>query len=122
VLESQAAVQALAPDFARLRELDSGSITDLVVTAQANADSPADFVSRVFAPGVGIPEDPVTGSAYSTLAPYWAAKLGRTVLTAHQLSARGGELHCEVLETRVRVSGHAVLYSEGTVHLPEELA
>lgn len=120
VLESQAAVQALAPDFGRLRELDSGNITDLVVTAQANADSPADFVSRVFAPGVGIPEDPVTGSAHSTLAPYWAARLGRTVLTAHQLSARGGELRCEVLGTRVKVSGHAVLYSEGAVYLPED--
>ena len=114
VLESQAAVQALAPDFFRL-----GGIDDLVVTAQANAGSGADFVSRVFAPGAGIPEDPVTGSAHSTLAPYWGAKLGRTVLRARQLSARGGELHCEVLETRVKVSGHAVLYAEGTVYLPE---
>ena len=115
VLTSQEAVRALVPDFAQLGEID-----DLVVTAQADAGSVADFVSRVFSPAVGIPEDPVTGSAHSTLAPYWAARLGRTVLTAHQLSARGGELHCEVLETRVKVSGHAVLYSEGTVYLPED--
>jgi len=113
VLESEAVVRAFVPDFSRL-----GDIDDLVITAAG--EGPADFVSRCFAPGMGIPEDPVTGSTHSTLAPYWGARLGKRVLRALQVSARGGELHCEVLETRVQVSGHAVLYSEGTVFLPED--
>lgn len=122
VLESEAAVRTFVPDFSKL-----GDIDDLVITAQADetgadADTVADFVSRCFAPGMGIPEDPVTGSTHSTLAPYWAEKLGRKALRALQVSRRGGELLCEVGAQRVQVSGHAVLYSEGTVHLPEEPA
>ena len=116
VLESEAAVRTFVPDWQRL-----GSIDDLVITAQADSGSGADFVSRCFCPGMGIPEDPVTGSTHSTLAPYWAAKLGRSVLNARQVSARGGELGCEVLATRVKVSGHAALYSEAAVFLPEGL-
>ncbi len=115
VLESEAAVRTFVPDWGRL-----GSIDDLVITAQADAHTGTDFVSRCFCPGMGIPEDPVTGSTHSTLAPYWAAKLGRSVLNARQVSVRGGELGCEVLETRVKVGGHAVLYSEGAVFLPED--
>ena len=122
VLESEAAVRAFVPDWGRL-----GNIDDLVITAQAAAHTGADgsgtdFVSRCFCPGMGIPEDPVTGSTHSTLAPYWATKLGLSVLNARQVSARGGELRCEVLESRVQVSGDAVLYSEGTVFLPEKTA
>ena len=116
VLESEAAVRTFVPDWGRL-----GNIDDLVITAQADAHTGTDFVSRCFCPGMGIPEDPVTGSTHSTLAPYWAAKLGRSVLNARQVSVRGGELGCEVLETRVKVGGHAALYSEGFVFLPEEL-
>ena len=115
VLESEAAVRTFVPDWGRL-----GSINDLVITAQADAHTGTDFVSRCFCPGMGIPEDPVTGSTHSTLAPYWAAKLGRSVLNARQVSVRGGELGCEVLETRVKVGGHAVLYSESAVFLPED--
>ena len=115
VLESARVVQDLIPDFVRL-----GNIDDLVVTAAGDGSEGApDFVSRCFAPGMGIPEDPVTGSTHSTLAPYWAGRLGREHLLAHQLSARGGELRCEVGPERVQVSGHAVLYSEGTVHVPD---
>jgi PhzF family phenazine biosynthesis protein len=117
VLESEAAVRTFVPDFSRL-----GDIDDLVITAQADAYTEADFVSRCFAPGMGIPEDPVTGSTHSTLAPYWAGKLGREALKALQVSRRGGELLCEVGAQRVQVSGHAVLYSEGTVYLPDETA
>ncbi|WP_407539708.1 PhzF family phenazine biosynthesis protein [Deinococcus radiomollis] len=123
VLESEAAVRAFVPDFSKL-----GDIDDLVITAQTDAAAGADgkfgadFVSRCFAPGMGIPEDPVTGSTHSTLAPYWAERLGRKALKALQVSRRGGELLCEVGPQRVRVSGHAVLYSEGTVHLPDESA
>ncbi|WP_407571278.1 PhzF family phenazine biosynthesis protein [Deinococcus altitudinis] len=113
VLESEAAVRAFVPDFSKL-----GDIDDLVITTAG--EETADFVSRCFAPGMGIPEDPVTGSTHSTLAPYWAGKLGRKTLKALQVSGRGGELHCEVQDTRVQVSGHAVLYSQGTVFLPED--
>jgi len=113
VLESETAVRTLVPDWARL-----GDIDDLVVTARADPGSGADFVSRCFCPGMGIPEDPVTGSTHSTLTPYWAAHLNRMVLQARQVSARGGELRCELQPERVHVSGHAVLYLQGTVHLP----
>ena len=115
VLESEAAVRTFVPDWGRL-----GDIDDLVITAQADPHTGADFVSRCFCPSMGIPEDPVTGSTHSTLAPYWAAKLGQSVLKARQVSVRGGELRCEVLETRVKVGGHAALYSQGKVLLPEE--
>ncbi|ULH16772.1 PhzF family phenazine biosynthesis protein [Deinococcus sp. KNUC1210] len=109
VLDSEAAVRELVPDWARLSPLD-----DLTITARGEQ---ADFVSRCFAPGMGIPEDPVTGSAHATLAPYWSGKLGKTLLHALQVSARGGELHCEVLPDRVKVSGHAALYLQGSIHL-----
>lgn len=109
VLESEAAVRNFVPDFSRL-----GDIDDLVITAPGED---ADFVSRCFAPGMGIPEDPVTGSTHSTLVPYWGERLGKRVLNALQVSARGGELRCELLAARVKVSGHAALYSQGTVHL-----
>ena len=113
VLESEAAVRELVPDWARLHPID-----DLTITARGER---ADFVSRCFGPGMGIPEDPVTGSAHATLAPYWSRKLGKTVLHARQVSARGGELHCEVLPDRVKVSGHAALYSQGRVTLPDTI-
>ncbi|WP_293909621.1 PhzF family phenazine biosynthesis protein [Deinococcus sp.] len=112
VLESASAVRTFQPDWARLEGID-----DLVITA---AGDDVDFVSRCFAPGMGIPEDPVTGSTHSTLAPYWGEKLDKASLIARQVSARGGELRCEVLPLRVRVSGHAVLYSQGMVQLPDE--
>jgi predicted PhzF superfamily epimerase YddE/YHI9 len=76
-----------------------------------------DFVSRFFAPGIGIPEDPVTGSAHCTLVPFWSSRLGKTRLFARQLSARGGELWCEDRGERVAIAGRAVLYLEGTIEL-----
>lgn len=113
VLDSEAAVRELVPDWARLSPID-----DLTITARGEH---TDFVSRCFGPGMGIPEDPVTGSAHATLAPYWSRKLGKTVLHARQVSARGGELHCEVLADRVKVSGHAALYLQGRVTLPDTI-
>jgi predicted PhzF superfamily epimerase YddE/YHI9 len=80
--------------------------------------SDCDFVSRFFAPGMGIPEDPVTGSAHCTLVPYWAERLGKTTLHARQISARGGELFCELRGDRVEIAGHAVKYLEGTIAVP----
>ena len=74
-----------------------------------------DFVSRFFAPRQGVPEDPVTGSAHCTLVPFWAGRLGRTRLVARQLSARGGEIACELAGDRVRLAGHAVTFMEGSL-------
>ncbi len=76
-----------------------------------------DFVSRFFAPGAGVAEDPVTGSAHCTLVPYWSKRLGKTKLSARQLSARGGELACEDRGERVVIAGKAVLYLEGAIHV-----
>jgi PhzF family phenazine biosynthesis protein len=111
-LESAAAVQGLRPDFRALAALDCSAVS---VTARGHD---CDFVSRFFAPKAGIDEDPVTGSAHCGLVPLWAAQLGKTQFDARQLSARGGELRCELRGSRVLMSGRAVLYSTATVHLP----
>jgi predicted PhzF superfamily epimerase YddE/YHI9 len=109
VLENEDAVRALMPDFASLARLHPYGV---IATARGIA---VDFVSRFFGPSFGIPEDPVTGSAHATLTPYWSARLGKTRLTARQLSARGGELTCEDLGARVAVSGRCALYLEGAI-------
>jgi len=87
----------------------------VIVTAPGSAG--ADFVSRFFAPADGIPEDPVTGSAHCTLIPYWSKRLGRTRMSARQVSARGGELACEDAGSRVRIGGRAVTYLQGWIEL-----
>lgn len=107
--DSEAQVRALAPDFAALGKIDAHGV---IVTARG---TDCDFVSRFFAPAIGIPEDPVTGSAHCRLVPYWAQKLGKTTLFARQVSARGGELWCELKGERVVMAGHAALYLEGTI-------
>jgi predicted PhzF superfamily epimerase YddE/YHI9 len=86
----------------------------VIVTAPG---TDCDFVSRFFAPIAGVPEDPVTGSAHTRLAPFWAAKLGKTSLHARQVSARGGELWCTLQGSRVRMAGHATLYLEGSIEV-----
>jgi PhzF family phenazine biosynthesis protein len=111
VLASEADVLALQPDMVQLGALDCRG---LIVTAPG---SNSDFVSRFFAPRVGIPEDPVTGSAHSTLIPYWSARLGRSRLLARQLSRRGGELLCEARGARVGIGGRAVLYSRAQLEI-----
>ena len=88
--------------------------TNLIITAQGER---MDFVSRYFTPGISIPEDPVTGSAHSTLIPFWAGRLGKKKLTAHQLSKRGGVLYCRDCGDRVKISGNAVLYLAGDIYL-----
>ena len=105
VLESAAAVENLSPDMDRLSKLDG--MTQAVTAAGENFDC----VSRVFAPKVGVPEDPVTGSTHCLIAPYWSERLGKKKLIARQASARGGILHCEVLGARVKISGRAVLFA-----------
>ncbi len=105
-------VLALKPDFVAL--IDLGYI-GLIATAPGSGG--VDFVSRFFAPEVGVPEDPVTGSAHSTLIPFWAAKLGKTELFARQESARGGELWCRLRGDRVDIGGYAVTFLRGEVQL-----
>ena len=77
-----------------------------------------DFVSRFFAPKAGVPEDPVTGSSHCTLIPYWAKRLGKTTLSARQISPRGGELRCELRGDRVLIGGAAVEYLQGEIQVP----
>ena len=110
VYNSEAEVRALAPDFAELSRLD---LLGVVVTAPGSDNT--DFVSRYFAPRLGIPEDPVTGSIHCALAPYWADRLGRRKLHARQVSRRGGDLFCEAAGNRVLISGYAVKYLEGEI-------
>jgi len=99
------------PDFEKLKKLDN---CEVIITAPS---SQYDFVSRFFAPNLGIPEDPVTGSAHTHLAPYWSRKLGKKEFTAKQISSRGGELKCRLTEDRVLIAGKAVKYMEGVIEL-----
>lgn len=114
VYASESEVRSLAPDMAKVKAL---GVFGLIATAPADeALSPgADFVSRFFAPGAGVDEDPVTGSAHSTLVPYWTERLGKTPLEARQVSRRGGALRCTLSGDRVLLAGRAVCYLEGTV-------
>jgi PhzF family phenazine biosynthesis protein len=115
-LEDEAAVRALVPDLPRVASLHP---LGLCATARGAAGGRYDFVSRYFAPGAGIPEDPVTGSTHATLVPYWAERLGRERLLAFQCSERGGELGCETISDRVRLRGCAVTFMEARVRLPD---
>ncbi len=112
VFKNESIVRDMAPDFDKLKRIRDAF--GVIVTAPGEK---ADFVSRFFAPNAGIPEDPVTGSAHCTLIPYWADRLGKTHLHALQLSKRGGELFCENMGDRVRISGNAVLYAKGELYL-----
>ena len=107
LLEDQRAVEAYVPDYDRLASLDAW--LGVAVTARGEE---TDFVSRYFCPELRL-EDPVTGSSHSSLAPLWSEKLGKTELTARQLSRRGGTLLCAVSSKTVRISGRAVLYLRG---------
>lgn len=109
VFEAESDVRDLQPDLQRIWAIDAFAI---IVTAPGNE---VDFVSRFFTPRAGIPEDPVTGSAHCTLIPYWAARLGKTELTARQLSRRGGELVCRLRGDRVDIAGRAVEYLRGEI-------
>jgi len=101
----------LEPNFEKLSKLQ---VRGIIVTAKGET---SDFVSRFFAPQSGINEDPVTGSAHTTLIPYWAKELNKTKLSAIQLSERRGYLECELLEDRVRISGYAKCYLIGEYFL-----
>jgi predicted PhzF superfamily epimerase YddE/YHI9 len=109
IFDSESEVRSLRPDFPRIASLDAFAV---IVSAPGDA---VDFVSRFFAPGAGIPEDPVTGSSHCTLAPYWAARLAKNRLTAKQLSPRGGDLLCELNGDRVVIAGQVVEYLRGEI-------
>ncbi len=109
VYDDEAAVRALEPDIAAIAALDRDAV---IVTAPGDE---ADFVSRFFAPRLGVDEDPVTGSAHCTLTPYWAARLGRDEMRALQVSKRGGELGCTLAGYRIHLTGRCALYLQGTI-------
>ncbi|MBU1011896.1 MAG: PhzF family phenazine biosynthesis protein [Bacteroidetes bacterium] len=109
IFDAQSTIELLKPDFRLLNKIKARGI---IVSAKGEI---VDFVSRFFAPQVGIDEDPVTGSAHTTLAPYWANKLNKTALKAQQLSKRKGELECVWDGDRVKISGHAVTYLIGEI-------
>ena len=114
VYGSEKEILEIKPNFAALLEIPAHAV---IVTAKG---SNCDFVSRFFAPEVGVFEDPVTGSAHCTLIPYWAEKLGKNLLFARQLSSRGGELFCELVGDRVKIGGNAVLYMKGEIYVASE--
>ena len=111
VYENEQEILDIKPNFSKLLEIGAHGY---IVTAKGDS---ADFVSRFFAPEVGVPEDPVTGSAHCNLIPYWAEKIGKTELFARQVSARGGELFCELAGDRVKIGGHAALYLKGEIYV-----
>jgi PhzF family phenazine biosynthesis protein len=111
LFENEEDIKSIQPDMAALRQIPYEAI---IVTAKG-MDS--DFVSRVFGPRIGIPEDPVTGATHCSLIPYWAERLGKEKLYARQLSKRRGELFCELSGERVKIGGHAVLYLKGEIYV-----
>ncbi|MCL2426813.1 MAG: PhzF family phenazine biosynthesis protein [Oscillospiraceae bacterium] len=110
VLDNEDKVKYLNPDMNLVAKLPD--CMALIVTAKGDN---VDFVSRFFAPNVGVPEDPVTGSAHSTLIPFWAERLGKDEMTAKQLSERGGTIYCKSCGDRVKMSGYATLYLQGEI-------
>lgn len=111
VFECENDIEMANPAFEQLKKLD---LRGVIITAKS---SRYDFVARFFAPKYGIPEDPVTGSAYTQLAPYWSSRIGSKRFNVKQLSSRGGELTCEIVDDRVLISGKAIKYFEGIIKI-----
>jgi len=111
IFKNEQDVKAAKPDLFLLEKLD---LRGVIITASSHQ---YDFVARFFAPRYGIPEDPVTGSAYTQLAPYWENRLGSKKFRVKQLSQRGGQLSCRVVNDRVHIWGRAVLYMEGKIRI-----
>ena len=113
-------IRRLQPDFAGLKKMEQHAV---IVTAPGTDEAvrpgvaQPDFVSRMFGPKVGIDEDPVTGSAHCVLTPYWSERLGKRNMIGHQISRRGGVVHCEDRGSRVGLSGTARLFMTGAIHL-----
>lgn len=113
VYEKEADITHIEPQFECIAKLQGRGV---IITAKGDS---VDFVSRFFAPQSGIVEDPVTGSAHTTLTPYWARKLNKTELSAIQLSERKGYLHCKLTGERVEISGQAKLYFKGEIYIQD---
>lgn len=113
VYGTQKDIEEINPDFNLIMKSKARGV---IITAKGDN---VDFVSRFFAPDVGVNEDPVTGSAHTTLTPYWAVKLDKNELTAMQLSKRKGKLNCRLVNDRVEIAGNAVTYLEGTIKLQQ---
>jgi len=111
VFEKEIDIESATPDLEQLKKLD---LRGVIITAKS---SRYDFIARFFAPKYGVPEDPVTGSAYTQLAPYWASKIGPKRFNVKQVSSRGGELTCEIVDDRVLISGKAVSYLQGKIKI-----
>lgn len=111
VFENEEDIQYMVPNLSAIADLQARG---LIVTAKGNT---SDFVSRFFGPAVGVNEDPVCGSAHTTLVPYWSEKLNKTEMRATQLSKRTGELFCRLLNDRVELGGNAVLYLKGEISI-----
>ena len=111
LLRSHEEVRSLKPDMHRLAQLP---YDEIIITAKGDD---CDFVSRMFAPRIGIPEDPVTGAIHCSLIPYWAKELGKNELFARQVSKRGGELFCALAGDRVKIGGNAVTYLRGEIYV-----
>ena len=111
VYETENIIKNINPNFNLLEKLDGQG---LIISSISNS---YDFVSRYFCPKYGINEDPVTGSAHTTLIPYWSKKLNKKKLFAKQISSRGGELYCTNLDERVLIGGNAVLYMKGSIEI-----
>ncbi len=111
IFENEETIRKMKPDFKQLAKVNARGI---IVTAQGKE---VDFISRFFGPQSGGDEDPVTGSAHTTLTPYWSSILGKTKLEAQQVSSRGGKLQCELVDNRVLISGKAKLFSTGEIFL-----
>jgi PhzF family phenazine biosynthesis protein len=111
VFPDERAVKAVAPSFERIVAI---GVFGVIVTAPGDD---VDFVSRFFAPRMGVPEDPVTGSAHCTLIPYWSRRLGKKSLRARQISPRGGDVACEDRGDRVVIAGRVAVYLTGTIEI-----
>lgn len=111
LFDSEETIRNISPDFQLLKQTNARGI---IVTAPGKE---VDFVSRFFAPGEGIDEDPVTGSAHTSLVPFWSSKLRKTELTALQVSERGGQLWCTLAGDRVLISGKAITYLRGEIEV-----
>jgi len=114
VLESEEVVEAVIPNQRLLAEIDCRGV---IITAKASNASDLDFVCRFFAPRIGLNEDPVTGSAFTKLIPFWADKLAKTSFKARQVSSRGGDVTGQFVNNRVKIAGSAVLFSKGQIYL-----
>lgn len=112
LFENEKDIVSMTPDFTIMKELDKSVV---IVTARGDK---CDFVSRVFAPKLGVVEDPVTGSTHCTLVPYWSKKTQKDEFVARQVSERGGELFCKYLGNRVEIAGNAVVYMKGNIYIP----